>query len=80
MSNVPSKNQTSVKKSLVSFTQQFFPEQEHLYSLDSDSDSMNVLRYITSQRPKPLVWRDLRPYMLADNVEYQADNEVIENR
>ncbi|ORZ08316.1 hypothetical protein BCR42DRAFT_495429 [Absidia repens] len=75
MSNVPSKNQVSVKKSLVSFTQQFFPEQEHLYSLDSDSDSMNVLRYITSQRPKPLVWRDLRPYMLADDVEYQADNE-----
>ncbi|CAO3596261.1 unnamed protein product [Absidia cylindrospora] len=75
MPNVPSKNQVSVKKSLVSFTQQFFPEQEHLYSLDSDSDSMNVLRYITSQRPKPLVWRDLRPYMLADDVEYQADNE-----
>ncbi|KAI8340516.1 hypothetical protein BC941DRAFT_370793 [Chlamydoabsidia padenii] len=75
MSNIPNKSQVSVKKSLVSFTQQFFPEQEHLYSLDSDSDSLNVIRYLTSQRPKPLVWRDLRPYMLADDVEYQPDNE-----
>ncbi|KAI8089353.1 uncharacterized protein BX664DRAFT_332799 [Halteromyces radiatus] len=75
MSNVPAKNQVAVKKSLVSFTQQFFPEQEHLYSLDTDSDSLNVMRYITSQRPKPLVWRDLRPYMLADQVDYQPDNE-----
>ncbi|KAI8337479.1 hypothetical protein BC941DRAFT_396298 [Chlamydoabsidia padenii] len=75
MPNVPSKSQVSVKKSLVSFMQQFFPEQEHLYSLDTDSDSVNVIRYLTSQRPKPLVWRDLRPYMLADDVEYHAANE-----
>jgi pre-rRNA-processing protein TSR1 len=76
MSNVPVKNQVTVKKSLLSFIQQFFPEQEHLYSLDADSDSVNVIRYLASQRPKPLVWRDLRPYMLADDVEYLSDNEV----
>ncbi|SAM01894.1 hypothetical protein [Absidia glauca] len=75
MSNVPVKNQVTVKKSLLSFIQQFFPEQEHLYSLDADSDSVNVIRYLASQRPKPLVWRDLRPYMLADDVEYLAGNE-----
>lgn len=76
MSNVPVKNQVTVKKSLLSFIQQFFPEQEHLYSLDDDSDSVNVIRYFASQRPKHLVWRDLRPYMLADDVESLADNEV----
>ncbi|KAI8062178.1 hypothetical protein BC940DRAFT_309324 [Gongronella butleri] len=76
MNNVPAKNQTSVKKSLLAFVQQFFPEQQHLYSLDTPSDAMNVLRYLTSQRPKPLVWRDLHPYLLAEDVTYEPENEA----
>ncbi|KAI8376255.1 uncharacterized protein BYT42DRAFT_498260 [Radiomyces spectabilis] len=75
LNSVSPKLAPSVKKSLVSFTQQFFPEEEHLYSLDNDNEALNVLRHITSQRPKPLAWRDLHPYMLADNVEYEPDNE-----
>ncbi|ORX57411.1 DUF663-domain-containing protein [Hesseltinella vesiculosa] len=75
LSNVPAKNHVSVKKSLLAFVQQFFPEQQHLYSLDTPSDAMNVLRFLTSQRPKPLVWRDLRPYMLADEVTFEPENE-----
>ncbi|KAI8078242.1 uncharacterized protein B0P05DRAFT_543072 [Gilbertella persicaria] len=70
MDKVPAKLRTSTKKSLTAFVQQFFPEQEHLYSLDTDNDSLSALRYITGQRPKPMSWRDNHPYLLADNVEY----------
>ncbi|CAO3610265.1 unnamed protein product [Cunninghamella echinulata] len=72
LNQVPSnKTQLTVKKSLVSFLQQFFPEQEHLYTLDTNADAMNVLRYVTSQRPKSLVWRDRHPYLLAEQVEFE---------
>ncbi|KAI7872517.1 hypothetical protein BDF14DRAFT_1754280 [Spinellus fusiger] len=75
MEATPTKLRTQVKKSLLAFTRQFFPEEEHLFSLDSDNDAMNVIRYLTSQRPKPLTWRDLHPYMLADEVEYEPTSE-----
>ncbi|KAI8367404.1 hypothetical protein EDC96DRAFT_506702 [Choanephora cucurbitarum] len=72
LDNVPAKLRTSTKKSLTAFVQQFFPENEHLYSLDTDNDCISVLRYITGQRPKPMSWRDNHPYLLADQVEYDA--------
>ncbi|ORE10704.1 DUF663-domain-containing protein [Rhizopus microsporus var. microsporus] len=67
---VQPKLRTSTKKSLTSFIQQFFPEEEHLFTLDTDTDAMNTLRFITSQRPKPMSWRDHHPYMLADEVTF----------
>ena len=77
MDKVAPKMQVSVKKSLVAFNQQFFPNEEHLFTLDTEADSTGVLRYITSQRPKPLAWRDLHPYMLADDVQYVSSDQVI---
>lgn len=70
LDNIAAKLRPSTKKSLLAFVQQFVPEQEHLFSLDNDNECMNVLRYITSQRPKPMSWRDNHPYMLADQVEF----------
>ncbi|KAG1459953.1 hypothetical protein G6F46_006023 [Rhizopus delemar] len=67
---VPQKLRNSTKKSLTAFVQQFFPEEEHLFTLDNDTDALNTLRFITSQRPKPMSWRDHHPYMLAEEVAY----------
>ncbi|KAG2218809.1 hypothetical protein INT45_005456 [Circinella minor] len=77
MDKVAPKMQVSVKKSLVAFNQQFFPNEEHLFTLDTEADSTGVLRYITSQRPKPLAWRDLHPYMLADDVQYVPSDQDV---
>jgi pre-rRNA-processing protein TSR1 len=68
--NTPVKMRTSLKKSLIAFVQQFFPEEEHLFTLDNDNDCISALRYITAQRPKPMSWRDNHPYMLAEQVEF----------
>ncbi|GAA5809732.1 hypothetical protein MFLAVUS_003145 [Mucor flavus] len=70
--NTPAKLRTSLRKSLLAFVQQFVPEHEHLFTLDNDTDSLSVLRYITSQRPKPMSWRDNHPYMLAESVEFDS--------
>ncbi|KAI9323514.1 hypothetical protein BX666DRAFT_1887721 [Dichotomocladium elegans] len=75
LGNVAPKLQASVKKSLVAFNQQFFPNEEHLFTLDTEADALSALRFITSQRPKPLAWRDLHPYLLADDVQYVPSNE-----
>ncbi|KAI8974683.1 hypothetical protein BDB01DRAFT_806081 [Pilobolus umbonatus] len=71
LDKVAVKMRTSVKKSLLSFIQQFFPEQQHLFTLDNENDCITALRYITSQRPKSISWRDNHPYLLADQVEYE---------
>ncbi|CEP13339.1 hypothetical protein [Parasitella parasitica] len=68
--NTPAKLRTSTRKSLTAFVQQFFPEEEHLFTLDSDNDCISALRFITAQRPKPMSWRDNHPYMLAEQVEF----------
>ncbi|KAI9246121.1 hypothetical protein BDA99DRAFT_527523 [Phascolomyces articulosus] len=77
LDKVAPKMQASVKKSLVAFNQQFFPNEEHLFTLDNEADSIGVLRYITSQRPKPLAWRDLHPYMLAEDVQYVPSDQDV---
>ncbi|KAI9499343.1 hypothetical protein BDB00DRAFT_880972 [Zychaea mexicana] len=75
LDKVAPKMQASVKKSLVAFNQQFFPNEEHLFTLDNEADATNVLRYVTSQRPKALAWRDLHPYMLAEDVQYVPSSD-----
>ncbi|KAL9557881.1 hypothetical protein MBANPS3_001190 [Mucor bainieri] len=68
--NTPAKLRTSTRKSLTAFVQQFFPEEEHLFTLDTDAECISALRFITAQRPKPMSWRDNHPYMLAEQVEF----------
>lgn len=42
-----------------------------MFSLENNNECMTALRFITSQRPKPMSWRDNHPYMLAEQVEYE---------
>ena len=77
MDKVAPKLQVSVKKSLIAFNQQFFPDEEHLFTLDNEAEAMGVIRYVTSQRPKPLSWRDLHPYMLAEDVQFDPSAHPV---
>ena len=44
-----------------------------LCPLDSESDALNILHKISQHKLKPFKFNDLRPYMLADKVEYEQD-------
>lgn len=46
-----------------------------IHSVDQIQDALNVLRTICTQRPKPILWRDIRPYMLAEELVYEANDE-----
>ncbi|KAJ2907457.1 ribosome biogenesis protein tsr1, partial [Coemansia aciculifera] len=79
MDAVGSKRQGDVKKSLQSFMSHFFPTADRVYSTDTPTDALAILRMITGQAPRGIKWRDIRPYMLADSVEFEpsADNAEI---
>ena len=44
-----------------------------LYSLDSESDGLNLLHKISQHKLNPLKFNDLRPYLLVDKFEFQSD-------
>lgn len=67
VTSYPKKNlQQDVYKSLFSYYQHFFPNVEKLYTLENESDSLNLLRNLCQKIPKGIHWRDARGYLLAD--------------
>lgn len=65
------KLRTNIKKSLVAFVQQFYPEEARVHTLDTEAEAMTVLRMLATQRPRSIKWREQHPYMLAENVEFE---------
>ncbi|KAI0205512.1 hypothetical protein F4808DRAFT_236478 [Astrocystis sublimbata] len=70
----PAKARPDVVKSLASFMTHFHPGQDKIYSLDSRQECSNLMRSLCSTMPKGINWRDQRPWMLVDNVQW-ASNE-----
>ncbi|OZJ03380.1 hypothetical protein BZG36_04488 [Bifiguratus adelaidae] len=76
MSAVPAKKQPLIKKSLVSYTKQFFPGEHRITDLESHSDLLTAIRHMTSAKPSEISWRDQHSYMLADHVEFDGADVV----
>ncbi|KAJ1918583.1 ribosome biogenesis protein tsr1 [Mycoemilia scoparia] len=76
---IPPKKQSATRKSLQSFIQYFFPDQDKLLVADTPQEALNIIRIVTSQIPKSIAWRDQRPYLVADELEFTpgADNPDI---
>ncbi|KAF3990140.1 hypothetical protein FT663_01512 [Candidozyma haemuli var. vulneris] len=74
ISAYPKKNlQQDIRQSLQSFFAHFFPTEEKLYALESDSECLNCIRFIAQKLPKSISWRDSRAYLLADSLTWVAD-------
>ena len=58
------KKKNEVKKALLSYIADFFPEDQKLFQLDSDSDILNFLRHISTAHPREILWRERHPYMV----------------
>lgn len=52
----------------------WLPE-EKIMCLDKNIDALNILRKIGNQKRRSVLYRDRRPHMLAENVEYVPDSE-----
>lgn len=71
ISAYPKKNlQQDIRQSLHSFFKHFFPTDEKLFALESDSECLNCIRNIAQKLPKSVSWRDTRSYLVADSVSW----------
>ncbi|KAI9298993.1 DUF663-domain-containing protein [Neoconidiobolus thromboides FSU 785] len=74
LNQVPVKSQPDVKKSLSSFVNYFFPENDKVFNAENEMECLSVLRSIATQTPKLISFRENHPYLFADHVDYQVDN------
>lgn len=74
----PAKRRAQVTASLKSWITHFFPSQERIFNLDSDSESANVVRSLCTTTPRQVRWREDRSWMLAEEVEWPSRNIVDE--
>ncbi|EGV66340.1 ribosome biogenesis protein tsr1 [Yamadazyma tenuis] len=78
VSAFPKKNlQNDIRQSLSSYFKHFFPTEEKLYALESESDCLTCIRTICQKFPKSVKWRDARGYMVTDNVYAEDGNLVV---
>ena len=69
----PAKKRPQVVTSLKSYITHFFPSQEKILSLDSESECSNAIRSLCTTTPKGIRWREDRSWMLVENVEWPSD-------
>ncbi|KAG0100718.1 hypothetical protein BGZ93_006603 [Podila epicladia] len=74
LESIPLKKRSDIKKSLVSFTTHFFPDEDKVHALDNTSEGLNVLRMIANQLPKTVAWRDTHSYMLAETLDFESNS------
>ncbi|KAJ6260310.1 Ribosome biogenesis protein tsr1 [Drechslerella dactyloides] len=71
----PAKRRPDVKKSLLSYMNHFFAEEDKIYAVDSASEALNAIRSVCTQHPKGILWRDARSYMLGSELAWDSAEE-----
>lgn len=64
------KAKPGIVKSLLSFIQYFVPSQTRVFDLHVGADRLNTLRAVCEGKPEDVKWREGRPYVLAENVQW----------
>ena len=70
------KMRSQVASSLKTYITHFFPNQEKVLSLDSESECANAIRSLCTTTPKGVKWREDRSWMLAESVEWPENPDV----
>ncbi|KAJ3320397.1 hypothetical protein HDV06_005320 [Boothiomyces sp. JEL0866] len=70
LTGYPQKKQLEIRKSLTYYMNHHFPGDYKLYS-DEKNEALNLLRFLTTQLPKGIQWRERRPYLLAEDFQYE---------
>lgn len=80
VSSYPKRNlQQDVVRSLLSYFQHFFPNEDKLFNLELESDSLNAIRTICQKFPKGVTWRDSRGYLVADSITWESPDNSQSN-
>lgn len=76
LDSINPKKRNEFKQTVQKIVTQWLPD-EKLMVLDKNSDAVNILRRIGEQKRKSVLFRDRRPHLLGEQLEYVPDNEGI---
>ncbi|XP_024882748.1 pre-rRNA-processing protein TSR1 homolog [Temnothorax curvispinosus] len=71
------KKRQEYKQSVQRAISKWIPE-EKVLELDTAADCLNMLRRAGSQKQRSLFYKDIRPYLLAEKVSYECDQDSPE--
>ncbi|KAI4465355.1 ribosome biogenesis protein [Holotrichia oblita] len=74
LDNIPVKKRNDQKQAIQKQISKWFPD-EKVISLEKPGDELNLLRKIGNQKQKAVTYRDRRPHLYAENVEYLKKEE-----
>lgn len=74
MESIAPKKRTEKKQNIQKLVNKWLPE-EKVMTLDKNTDGVNILRRVGNQKRKSVLYRDRRPHLLAEEVEYVPDIE-----
>ena len=66
----------TIKYTNIRFSLLRFPH-EKLHSLDSEQDGLLVMRSITNHKIRPVHYRDNRPHLIAEEIQFELENEEV---
>ena len=70
------KTRFQVASSLKTYITHFFPSQEKVLSLDSESECANAIRSLCTTTPKGIKWREDRSWMLAESIQWPKNPDL----
>ncbi|XP_064606334.1 pre-rRNA-processing protein TSR1 homolog [Liolophura sinensis] len=74
---IPVKKQGDVRKFLQRQIESKFPG-EKFHSLDDKQDALLVLRQLTNQKLRQILYRERRPHMITEEIQFELDNAECE--
>ncbi|KRT79115.1 hypothetical protein AMK59_8569, partial [Oryctes borbonicus] len=72
LDNIPIKKRNAQKQIIQKHASKWFPD-EKIVALEKEGDELNLLRKIGNQKQKSVTYRDRRPHLYSENVEYLKD-------
>ena len=73
LNSVPEKKRSEIKKNVSKMLETWLPD-EKPYVLDTEMDASILLRHVANQKQRPVFYRENRPYILADKLEFGAED------
>lgn len=77
LETVAHKKRNEYKQNIQKFINKWLPE-EKVMTLDKSTDGINIIRRIGNQKRRNVYYRDRRPHLYAEKVEYVPNDEGTE--
>lgn len=71
------KTRAEVKKSLLTYIQQYIPTVERVFAADDDGEASTVIRILCNGIPNGIRWREQRSYLLPEGWRWDDDEKAV---